>query len=94
MLQCPGAPELEYGYALNEAVAGLDVRSLPNHESTVLVLPSVKGVRNEVRPIPAAVEGGRHGHLPGYGEAPKVAVGLLSGGVGCAMEGRPYAEFR
>lgn len=89
---CPGAVDLEYGYAMNADIAGIDIRQLRGHERYVLLLPSEQGVRNEVLNLPHKVEVGRH--MPRWGgpEAGRmgVIVGLLNGTITEIAEGQPY----
>jgi len=88
--RCPGAPDLQYGYALNEALAGLDVRSLRDHSRCLLVLPSQKGERNEARALPQTVEAGRHPDPSNRTQRYCVCVGMLGGAAESLMEGEHY----
>lgn len=90
VLHCPGAPDLQYGYALNEALAGLDVRSLQGHAQYVLILPAAKGERNEARALPQTVEAGRHPGLSNRTQRYCVCVGMLGGAAEALMEGEHY----
>jgi len=83
VFHCPGAPELEYGYALSAAMAGADLRARPDSLECILILPSVEGVRNEVRPLPPAVETPRHWDIDTPAPAP---VAIAGDGLGNAIE--------
>jgi hypothetical protein len=90
VFRCPAAPELQYGYALNEALAGTDVRMVQEPHGTILILPAEAGVRNEVRAVPATVVAGRHLGGDEQEGARAVIVGTLAGMVLSRPEGGPY----
>ncbi len=90
VFRCPAAPELQYGYALNEALAGTDVRMIQEPHGTILLLPAEAGVRNEVRAVPATVVAGRHLEGDVQDGARAVTVGTLAGMVLSRPQGEPY----
>lgn len=94
LFACPSAPELEYGYAINEDLAGTDVRKLRGHGGHVLILPSEKGIRNEARAVPTGrLRTGRHtGLWPST--TPHVTLGMLDGSTQEVSEGQPFDSVR
>ncbi len=86
---CPGALDLDYGYAINADLAGKDIRQLRNHSRYCLILPAAEGVRNEARKVPEKVDMGRHTQRWGEGGL-GVTVGLLSGSSTTLTEGQMY----
>ncbi len=86
---CPGALDLDYGYAINVDLAGKDIRQLRNHSRYCLILPAAEGVRNEARQVPEKVDMGRHTQRWGEGGL-GVTVGLLSGSSTTLTEGQMY----
>jgi len=46
ILRCPGAPELEYGYAFNKALDKMNLKKIRNPSTVVLVFSSKLGTRN------------------------------------------------
>ena len=88
---CPGALDLDYGYAINADLAGKDIRQLRNHSRYCLILPAAEGVRNEARKVPEKVDMGRHTQRWGEGGL-GVTVGLLSGSSTTLTEGQMYPK--
>jgi len=87
---CPGAPQLRYGYALNEAPAGADVKAGGYSPAAALLLPSVRGVRNDVRAVPATVSDPRHWDCREEAPVRSEVVGLLWGTAFLRPEGEAY----
>lgn len=89
---CPGALDLEYGYAINADLAGKDIRLLRGHNQYVLLLPAEEGVRNESLKLPDKVKLGRH--MPRWGEGRRLGVniGLLNGSMMEISEEQPYPK--
>lgn len=89
---CPATPQLDYAWAINEDLAGKDIRQVPNHDRQVLVLPVENGARNEVRAVPERVEEGRY--LVPWGEGPRLAVrvGMLNGETRSLYQGDRYPK--
>jgi len=92
IFQCPSRPDLEYGYAINKALAGQDVRDFPDHEKHILILPAIAGIRNEAREVPKECMEGFHHGMQGMDmdAKPFVHVGTLAGNSSNVIEGRPY----
>lgn len=64
IFKCPGAPDLEYGYAMNEALSGRQLQSLAAPAEAVLFFDSDLGKRNAAAGLEALAKPGRH--LGGY----------------------------
>jgi len=90
VLRCPAAPKLEYGYAMNQALAGLDARSLKEHRHWVLVLHATDGTRNESVAMPATVASGPHREFSSPRRPACTAIGLLSGDAHLLEVGQAY----
>jgi RNA polymerase sigma factor (sigma-70 family) len=90
---CPATPGLDYAWAINEDLAGEDIRTIEGHDRQVLVLPAKDGVRNEARAVPETVKEGRY--LVPWSEGPGlvVRVGTLNGETRLLREGQPYPRL-
>jgi prepilin-type processing-associated H-X9-DG protein len=60
ILQCPAAPQLKYGYAMNAALSGQLLDKIPQPASTVLFFESDLGTRNAAGGAEAVCQPGRH----------------------------------
>lgn len=66
ILKCPAAPELEYGYAMNEALSGMKLDNVKDVSATVLFFESALGTRNASGGPAAVCEPGRHNEGNNY----------------------------
>ncbi len=79
LLQCPGAPELEYGYAMNSAVGGAGIMSLGNPATTELLYDSTANSKNANDALTSLPSPGRHygfnniGYVDGHAKSVKGA---------------------
>lgn len=90
VLKCPAAPKLEYGYAMNQALSGLDARSVKEHRRWTLLLHATGGTRNEAVALPATVAAGVHRELSSARRPACTAIGLLSGDAHLVEVGQAY----
>lgn len=60
IFKCPAAPDLEYGYAMNEALSGEQVQTLAAPAQAVLFFDSDLGKRNAAAGPEALAKPGRH----------------------------------
>ena len=91
LFKCPAVPKLRCGYAINSDLAGVNIRTLEHHENYVLLLPSVRGVRNEARKVPEKLEGARHTHRDNDAK-PCDVFGLLNAETLTVDEGEAIAD--
>ncbi|MGD8238426.1 MAG: sigma-70 family RNA polymerase sigma factor [Armatimonadota bacterium] len=84
------APDLEYPWAMNEELAGKDIRAIGRHDGYVLLLPAEAGVPNEVRAVPEEVERGLFIISWADGARLAVPVGMLDGRTRTVLEGDAY----
>jgi len=92
VFQCPADPDHKYGYALNAALAGKNVRTLTDHGDRVMLLHAKAGVRNEVVQVPAIAQNAIHTggmYYDGDGEKYDIVV-MLDGSLRQVPEGQPY----
>jgi len=87
---CPATPQLDCAWAINQDLAGQDIRHVPDHDQQVLLFPAEAGDRDEARAVPAVVEHGRY--LAPWSEGPRLAVrvGMLNGETRLLCEGDAY----
>ncbi len=69
MLRCPHAPELEYGYAFNAHLSGVNLDDIDNPAEIVLIFDSNLGTRNAAGGPEAVADPPRHNHGNNYGFA-------------------------
>ncbi len=60
ILKCPGAPDLEYGYAMNAALSGMAMEDVTSLASTVMFFDSDIGTRNAAGGPDAVCDPPRH----------------------------------
>lgn len=93
VFKCPATPDLQYGYAINSELAGMDVRVLEGHEQYVLLLHAKVGVRNESLRLPAKAEAADCLHsAPWSGGRKGTEVLMLDGSTSFVQEGQPYPQ--
>lgn len=67
VFRCPAAPELEVGYAFNQALLGRKLGDIPNPVQTVLLFESDLGGESPVGGVEALVAEARHAGLVNLG---------------------------
>jgi hypothetical protein len=88
---CPAEPDFACGYAINRALAGRDIRTLPDHWRYVLLVHAIQGVRNEAVDLGAAPPVGKHRERLGpAGEMETMA--MLNGNINNIPKGTPYPQ--
>jgi hypothetical protein len=87
---CPAMPGLDCAWAINEDLAGKDVRTIRAPENRVLLLPAKAGERNEARAAPKILQDGRY--LVPWSDGPRLAVtlGMLDGNTRTLCAGNHY----
>lgn len=80
IFQCPAAPDIELGYAINEEIAGKNALHLANHDNIILLFECDLNVPNAAGSPERAAAAPRH-QLAGR-DAPVGLVAYLSGTVG------------
>jgi len=90
IFKCPEAPNLEYGYAMNKTLGGVNIKDIINPEKTVLFFDSDLGTRNaaggwEVAAYPPRHDGGNNyayldGHVGWSRDIPLFGPGGTEGG--------------
>jgi len=86
---CPAEPDFACGYAINRALAGRDIRTLPDHWRYVLLVHAIQGVRNEAVDVGAAAPVGKH-RQRWAGEMEIMA--MLNGNINNVPKGTPYPQ--
>ncbi len=69
LLRCPGAPDLEYGYAFNANLSGVNLDDIDNPAEIVLIFDSNLGTRNAAGGPEAVADPPRHNDGNNYGFA-------------------------
>ena len=87
VFRCPAAPELDYAYAINTEVAGMNARELKNHDSIVLFFEADLDIPNAAgNPMIDAAKEGRH--LERWQAVRTNTVGYLGGSTGSNRPGQ------
>ena len=86
---CPAEPDFACGYAINGALAGKDVRTLPDHSRYVLLVHARRGVRNETFDPGTLAPVCKHRQRWGQGQEVEI-VALLDGNTPSIVKGMPY----
>jgi hypothetical protein len=88
---CPAEPDFACGYAINGALAGQDIRTLPDHSRYVLLVHAVQGVRNEAVDLAVATAAGKHRRRWGPAGDIEIMV-MLNGNINTIPKGMPYPQ--